>query len=474
MNNSRASYRILNLSLTETAGSQDMFVRPYTCDVNDEQLGQVERASQAIMDNHFMDASAVEKVIDKHNIDLLNLDSNNVVRADIINDWGTKRFTFELLLEVRISGMSSTRLNLVKGFSEYLDVDHLGNPSGSTKLHITSISILHSTTDQYGNMQNPVVIGNYGVSFDETGRNANSNHRVSVVRPAEILTRISVLADMNGSFSGEIVTNAGNLNEIQLTDMGVISPRGHVASTLAPFINSSRLHLTHKDAYTDAIGDTLTDDVQTIDFFKLLYAIYNETSISFTLDDISYIDPNHAVPNVFISDGSALVQAVGMPTHGAEYATKVMNMTLTTIHELLNLTNLQTISFAVTNSTGFVQHTITGVPTSIIPNLDVMQYGSIFLDMFIKKIWSNLTNNGMTQITLSVVFLGDGATISITVDNSYEYSYVIPNFAVSKIFPINMTTDGMKYLSKGYKDVLDTTSGVVTHYKRSSFKQLDY
>ena len=456
-------YHILAVELVETKRYKEMVNRPYDVQVTDGEMGVIEDVVTDAVQKGIKDSYTIANYIANKGTNILLPTATNIKKTFIANGWNTERFAFRIVLECKIPGTNASTINYIQGYSEFLDISYNGKPDPNMAMYINSVTVLRKVNSV------TTVIGNYGTMLDETGEIMKqiTSERVQVTRPEDIMSRISATYSDDSDGDVKYISNLGNVNEVQIVSNDIVNPLGHVAETISSTINTTKMYgLMSKssDILDGVVGNLSASNPLGIDFFKILYKIYGTVTNNFLLKDLKDIDPYMPAPNVVLSngryDGSGILPYDGADTYDATIETRMAELVRVVVREVLNYSSLSSISFTIENTSGFINYRLDGVPTTIIPGVDVITAGEIFMEAFARRIWNTLTNNNNTEVILKVYVLGTDITLFITVDGGIEIPYVYPIFADSKLMPIQMDQHTQDMMAEGYRDIVTTSKEV--------------
>lgn len=459
--------KIVKVVLTETKQYKPMYVRPYEANVTYNDLNYISDTLGRAIESGANKEIAINNMLTTNMPGIIMPSANVISEAPIINGWDNVRFKFDIIMDIYITGSNIVNVFYIQGYSDYYGRSNGGHIDDNMAMFVNSIITLRKTTNPNTGVVNTVVLDNNNMAFDETGILAKQHYenKLKVTRPDDIMSKISTLKETNANT--RIVSNIGNLSDLQVVDNETATPMGHLASTLNSAIDMTMQNGAYGsdgDIYDAITGDSISKMPNNIDFYKILRGVKGNDIESFTLRDLMSIDPSMRPPDVFVTKDSVTARTSLIDPLASENmnTTSYESRTSLVVQETLNMvlaeSVLSTISFTVENSSGKTNYKADAY-TSLIPNID--QY-TLFLEAnklintFISKCWNIISSNNKMLYLLNITVLKTEMLITTNVENNGEIAFVYPTFADAKFMPIIMNERYQDSLAETYGNVMDT------------------
>lgn len=476
--NNPGMIRIKNFILvpTRNGGYKDMYNRSFTLNVNNNTINTLSDMfyQQGVVRNNKLSEYALVNNVPN----IMSLSPTVDGRTNIIHGWGTQRLRFLMEVESTMSDGSTTSISYIQGFSAYYDPSISGRIDPNMSFFINSITTVNRIVEPAYNrvITRPLSCFNVISNNQGMGEYHASPETMKLIRPNDIVNDMYALHVFDSNNGNGTLVNHSNdyaRNEVFTSNRTNNNPLTHFTKTINGFIaGRSEASIGHDTSnILDIASNVLAEsNVMAIPFIQAMFSLTNNpNSSTFTLNDLSRLDPNLSINITANNTNTGIRNTVLDSSHTEDLFKQNLETTLATLlAEAVSSTlidNLLSVfHFTATNITGVPVVAITNF-RSFVTGIDTIPFSNRVKQHIESIIYPMITNGNMTVVDLvmSCDILGD-TMVSISINTAPPVLYSFPTFADSLSSPVITTDTNKQMMSNDFSDVMDMTYANLQNY----------
>jgi len=469
---------INKLILGETVGYKKQFIRPITTQTSMQDLNAIKNVVGKRMGFDDATTSGIEAEILRASPQIMTPSERVLAQAPIANGWEEKRFKFALEIEYKVPNSNISYVEYIQGYTDYFGYIQKGVEGilDEKMLFIpNSILSVKKTFNRQLGTYIPTIIGNFKITFDETGTFNN----LKVAKPDAVVEQIRKARNMDMGI--QHITNIPTFNDLTLVEKDINIPIMYVSKLIKETMDAMLLtdEGYDEDVYIDVLSNIMGDEFEKIKFFNYLRNLKAAVTdprrlFMFTIEDLKRVDPSlPQKTRVTLLSGPQQVAIYNIEdaaeTYDSSYETRAAYLVQEVISDIMSKTFLEHVTFTATNISGELVITPSAM-NPVIAGMNPIPLFEKFKVLFSKLVWPTISKNNEILISLNITSMLEGDTIvGISVEGGPEVVYKFPTFANAKFNHLVMDESNLNKLTYDYQNILDVVITEASEARRRSF-----